>query len=249
MYKSLATLALLAAALVQAVPAPIDAADVELDARDFELEDRDLEAARAVLDFELEARDFELDEREVDARATKTLNGLADFEKVDTSAAGLNQIGKYGGLFWSGIGAVNAGTGSKILGIQPVSPKNAAIYGTLTSAITTKPILTAQFSGSQTTSFSIDSLYFGCVGQIAILPTRCVVALAGYDSTNKLIAFQKLLFNPASGIKVTASMQYAKLNNQFKGLSYVRLASTYSGINLLGSTLFDNIKYSIVETV
>lgn len=76
MLKSIATWVFLAVAAVQAVPTPVDSVDS--------------------IDFS------ELDAREIEPRAVQS--GLANFERLDTSGLGVNDIGYYGGLQWNGIG-------------------------------------------------------------------------------------------------------------------------------------------------
>lgn len=98
MFKSITTWALLAAAIVQAVPAPIDAT--------VEVRDRELEALlqRDLEPFELVARDLDLDERKVEERASRILPAAANFDSRTATTTINKEIGVYGGLAWRGFG-------------------------------------------------------------------------------------------------------------------------------------------------
>lgn len=99
MFKTIITWAILAAALINGAPTNSDSFDGQLESRDSNPEE-----GRAISGEGIDARDFPVAGNAIGIRAAGTLTGLANFEKLDTSILPLRQIGKYGGLFWQGIG-------------------------------------------------------------------------------------------------------------------------------------------------
>jgi len=143
-------------------------------------------------------------------------------------------------------------TTSLLAGIKAFSPTTVGAYGLLTNLLNNNPVITADFSGSKTLSFSMSSFYFGCTGVTTAVPSKCRVAVSGYNKANKRIAYQYFDFVPTTssiastlGLTLASNMQYAKLPNTFTGLTYVRFATSYTGIGILGTTAIDNVKYSI----
>ncbi|KAH6645335.1 hypothetical protein BKA67DRAFT_696426 [Truncatella angustata] len=230
MLKNIATFVILAAAFVKGFPV-VDNTAVELGARDVEVNTRDA---------------FVSEERDIEARALVNLTGFADFEAIDTSGLGINEIGYYGGLFWRGIAAVSAGNGGLLAAIRPRSPTNVGAFGALTRLLNGRAFITSRFFGSRTQSFGISSFFFGCNGAALTLPVSCRIAVAGYDSLDRLVAYQTFTFNPTD--TVISNMQPAILRSSFSsGLTTIRLATDYDGLNVLGSTSFDNIRYTIIQ--
>lgn len=137
---------------------------------------------------------------------------------------------------------------SILAGIKPFSPTTVAAYGVLTKLLNNDPVITAVYSGSTTATFSLKSFYFGCTGVTTLVPTKCTIALAGYNKAGRLIASTKVGYVPSSGLTLSANMQYVPLPSTFTGLSYVKLATSYSGLSILGTTSIDNVAYTITTT-
>ncbi|ETS73487.1 hypothetical protein PFICI_14433 [Pestalotiopsis fici W106-1] len=244
MFKSIASLALLASSVAVSIAGPLPDIDprdlaepMPLVAREFEL--NQLQAR--------EPEDFALEDRDLEARAGKTINAVATF---DTLVAGGNTltraIGNYGALQWSGINVVKVGT-NNLFGVNAYSKPNVAVYGAITNVLSNVPTIKTQYSGSKTASFSIDSFYFGCNAGTALTlvaaPTDCRLAIAGYDKSSKVIAYQSFIYRPA--VAVTANMIKAQLNAQFKApLDHVVILTSYS-VGILGATLIDNFNYTV----
>ncbi|KAI0148898.1 hypothetical protein BJ166DRAFT_601478 [Pestalotiopsis sp. NC0098] len=244
MFKSIATWALVAssAAVVIAGPVPeVDARDLAepmpLLARSFGSEAIELEAR--------EPEDIEMEARDIEARAGKTISAIATFDNLLAGGDTRREIGNYGALQWQAINVAKIGT-NNLLGVNAFSKPNVAVYGAVTGVTKNTPTITSQYSGSKTASFSIDSFYFGCnAGTLLTLiavPTNCKLAIAGYDKSNKLIAYQSFLFTKT--ISLTANMVKAQLPATFKGLNRVVVLSSYSA-GILGATLIDNFNYTV----
>ncbi|KAM0815825.1 hypothetical protein AB5N19_01625 [Seiridium cardinale] len=193
----------------------------------------------------VDSLDLGLDAREIDARVVR--NGVADFERLDTSSRTITEIGYYGGLMWQNIGAVNGTSTAPYSAIRPHSADNVAVYGSLNTTFSGRvPVITAQFNNTKTTAFSIRSFYFGCAGASSGIPMGCKMSIAGYDSDGTNIAYQPAYFTPSAGL--TNSPQLVTLDSSFSGLAYVRLATIFIGDNVQGVTVLDDFVYTITTT-
>lgn len=104
MFLPLATVALLASALVQAIPAPVDLLDTDVGIRDLELEAL-LKRDHNPLDLlERSNEERNLEDGVLEARTSKSLNGLATFDTLSANTLINGELGYYGGLYWGGFG-------------------------------------------------------------------------------------------------------------------------------------------------
>ncbi|KAH6646553.1 hypothetical protein BKA67DRAFT_649851 [Truncatella angustata] len=225
MFKNIVTYTILAAALANGAPL-VD--PLELDARDI---------------LALSERDVDIAAREIAPRVVTNLTGFADFERFNVSGTTITELGYYGGLFFKGLAAV---TNAFLPALQPRSPVNIAAYGAATTTLNSNPFITSRFSGSKTQSFGVSSFFFGCADADGTGAVSCRVAVAGYDTFNRLLAYQTLTFNP-TGTSSPFALAPAVLKGAFgAGISTLRLATQYDG-NVVGTTALDNIRYSIIQ--
>ncbi|KAI0168577.1 hypothetical protein BJ166DRAFT_496809 [Pestalotiopsis sp. NC0098] len=173
----------------------------------------------------------------IEARATSTSSGNANFDRISAFDHPEMPVGYYGGLFWTGIYAVNASDTTQ--GLAPKSLPNLASFGSVTADL---PIISSVYKGSGVNSFKLSSLYFGCSNEAGTVPVPCKVSVYTYDKSLKLLSYSPFYFTPQTN--KTSKLLYADLSSTPSAIQYARFITNFVN-GTKGLTSIDDVKYSI----
>ncbi|ETS76631.1 hypothetical protein PFICI_12018 [Pestalotiopsis fici W106-1] len=175
--------------------------------------------------------------RDLESRADSTSSGNANFDRLPAQDHPVYPIGYYGGLYWTGIYAVNASDTSE--GLIPKSLPNIASFGSVTADL---PIISSVFQGTKVNSFQLSSLYFGCTDEAGRVPVACKVSVYTYDKLLNQLSYSPFYFAPQSNS--TSKLVFADLSATPAGVSYARFVVKFV-VGYRGLASIDNVKYSI----
>ena len=125
-----------------------------------------------------------------------------------------------------------------LLAVAGVLPQGKIyIFGAGSSA--SPAAVTTSYTGSEVTSFALESLYYGCqtnLGQAAAsIPVKCTITATGYRA-GKVVALQEFSFTPAKGLQVP--LAFGKFTSAFNNLQTVTYAqSPATGTEFLLDTI------------
>lgn len=89
--------------------------------------------------------------------------------------------------------------------------------------------MTISYRGSTVQSFTLSSLYYGCLGNpahpAASVPTPCNITATGYKTGSPdAVTVQHFVFEPAAGGAQTAPLAFGGFEAAFEGLEHVTFA-------------------------
>lgn len=118
--------------------------------------------------------------------------------------AATNEIDEYNLLFFAMDIATTGIDGVVTAGLIVHSLPNAAAFSANTEVVTGTPIITADYEGSDISSFIPRSMYYGCVAATAVpteaVPVSCNITVTAYDINNKLLGTQVFEFVSLGGL-------------------------------------------------
>ncbi|KAH6648021.1 hypothetical protein BKA67DRAFT_539848 [Truncatella angustata] len=127
-------------------------------------------------------------------------SGLANFKKRDFSGLMVQEIGYYDELQRRGMGMTMSNRTEYRIPL-------AKLHSTSSRRPLDSPTtISSNITGSRTSSFDIQSLYFGCLDLLPTNPTGCKVAVAGYGRRGNLSAYQANFPQPRTSPQLSISI-------------------------------------------
>lgn len=165
----------------------------------------------------------------------------------------------YKGLFFQGATYATVISTGLLPAIPPHSGKNYAAVGVASETLGGTAMLTTNYPSSNTTSFQLQSFYFGCVLQAlngaTAAPAACNINISGYKgsdntvSASQQVCSQSYSYNPTTslGVQQQAFGQFddcAGKDIQFAVIQF-SFVGGMSAANPLAGLVLDDIKYLI----
>ncbi|KAI4198763.1 MAG: hypothetical protein LQ346_002691, partial [Caloplaca aetnensis] len=162
--------------------------------------------------------------------ATTTTPRIANFDdRKGSLVPAANAVEVYRSLLYKAFSISNKITG--LGGVVAKSNPNFAVTSLLNGQTTQgTPTLTVDYPGSEATSFTFFSFYFGCVAptvESAVgAAVQCSVLAAAFNSTNKEIAVASYTFTPPAANTLNAPLVQAVFPKTFTRLHNMAIVQT-----------------------
>ncbi|KAF2725513.1 hypothetical protein K431DRAFT_342957 [Polychaeton citri CBS 116435] len=158
----------------------------------------------------------------------------AKFDDLSALPAAVTAVGSYSHLYYQGFNVVSQGiTDTQLVGVKAQSPSNVAAVDPLSETFQGQASLLTDYDDSNTTSFDLQSFYFGCVlaeaNSITSTPQTCSLTITGFAGQNNAVATQSAQFTSSGTLQ---QMKKVTLKSSFKKLTSVTfdLSSTTTAL-------------------